>query len=436
MFRNKFNRLLIVLFASIPSIILSQDTLNAYKISYYNNKVTKYLDKEKTLSGFYTVDKNGIKIYASAKDKQAGKLEFKVNWNKVDDLKLLFKSCSSNHIKETYAKGDYDKAIPCVPDMKLFVGSSLKKKKLSGYRIAIDAGHTADNMEGAKMESRHICFEKGCIKDVTDSIEFAEGILTFAAAQLLKEKLEEDGAEVFMTRKTLNSTAFGKSYDEWLKNDFKKYIDSIFKIGEIKSDKRNWYLTKATKQDKFRLIFRDLELQKRAEVVNNYHPDFTIIIHYNVDETNTGWTKPGKKDFDMAFVGGALYRSDLSTSHKRMEFLRLLVTDDLESSISLSSSVVKSFEKELQVKTATQKDAKYLRESCITANDNGVYCRNLFLTHYVHSPLVYGETLYQDNINECKMLNKETDKTKNERVKQVADAYYKGILNYVDTNSK
>jgi len=64
----------------------------------------------------------------------------------------------------------------------------------------------------------------------------------------------------------------------------------------------------------------------------------------------------------------------------------------------------------------------------------GVYCRNLQLTRYIHSPLVYGETLYQDNINECIMLNQERDKTKNKRIQQVADAYFQGILDYVNKN--
>ncbi|MGZ4079812.1 MAG: hypothetical protein ACXVDW_21015, partial [Bacteroidia bacterium] len=63
--------------------------------------------------------------------------------------------------------------------------------------------------------------------------------------------------------------------------------------------------------------------------------------------------------------------------------------------------------------------------------ETGVFCRNLQLPRYVHSPLVYGETLYQDNINESKLLNEEKDKTKNKRVQQVADAYFQGILDYV-----
>jgi N-acetylmuramoyl-L-alanine amidase len=150
-----------------------------------------------------------------------------------------------------------------------------------------------------------------------------------------------------------------------------------------------------------------------------------------VDETNTGWTKPANKNFNMTFVGGAFIKSDLSTPEKRFEFLRLLISEDLEKSIALSSSMVKNFEKNLNVKTAKLIDATYLMKGCIATEEAGVYCRNLQLTRYIHSPLVYGETLYQDNINECVLLNKECDKTKNERIQQVAEAYFQGVMNYI-----
>jgi len=260
-------------------------------------------------------------------------------------------------------------------------------------------------------------------------------MLTYATAKLLKEKLEAQGAEVFLTRPFNGCTAYGVTFDDWLKTGFKTTLDSLYKIKEITLERKNWLLNKASKRDKFRLTFKDMELQKRAELINNYQPDFTIIIHYNVDETNTGWNKPTNKNFNMAFVGGAFMGSDLSSPKKRFEFLRLLVSDDLERSIALSSSVVKSFEKNLNVKTAGPKDATYLIEGCLSTTEKGVYCRNLQLTRYIHSPLVYGETLYQDNINECILLTQETDKTKNARVQQVAEAYFQGILNYTGTNN-
>lgn len=174
-------------------------------------------------------------------------------------------------------------------------------------------------------------------------------------------------------------------------------------------------------------------MAKRAELINDFQPDLTIIIHYNVDETNFEWQKPSTKNFNMTFIGGAFMKTDLPTIEKRFEFLRMIISDDVEKSIALSSETIKNFEKYLNVKTAQQTDAKYLSEGCIATDKKGVYCRNLQLTRYIHSPLVYGETLYQDNIIECKLLNAETDKTKNKRVQQVAEAYYQGILNYVLT---
>ncbi|MCK6650406.1 MAG: hypothetical protein L6Q66_12185, partial [Bacteroidia bacterium] len=46
-------------------LVFSQDTLHQYKINYYNQKVIKYLDREKQLSNFYKIDKEGVKVYAS-----------------------------------------------------------------------------------------------------------------------------------------------------------------------------------------------------------------------------------------------------------------------------------------------------------------------------------------------------------------------------------
>ena len=50
---------------------------------------------------------------------------------------------------------------------------------------------------------------------------------------------------------------------------------------------------------------------------------------------------------------------------------------------------------------AQKNDADYLKDNCIKTPSNGVYCRNLVLCRTINSPLVYGECLYQDNINEC-----------------------------------
>ena len=284
------------------------------------------------------------------------------------------------------------------------------------------------------LEKKHIIIKGDSINGIKDSIEIAEGILTFATAQLLKDKLEKEGAVVFLTR-TADHCAFGKTFTQWKKSDLKNAVDSLYKIGELKSSQKQYFLSAKVKdRDIFRVIFRDLELAKRAELINKFKPDYTVLIHFNVDETNSDWKKTTDKNFNMCFVAGAFMKNDLSSKEKRFEFLRLLITDDLEKSIMLSSYVTKQFETELQVQTAKIRDAKYLIEGCFPTNADGVYCRNLQLPRYIHSPLVYGETLYQDNINECKLLGKETDKTKNKRIQQVAEAYFIGLINFVTSN--
>ena len=416
---------------------ISQDSATVYKINYHIQKAEKYLDKEKVLSSIYDINANGISIYESLQNKVKGNPEFHIGWDKIDDFNSYLKNCPVQQVFETYTKGGYDKMIPCLSTLKinssknnqLFVSDTIK---LKGLKIAIDAGHIAGDMEMGNIEKKCLTFKCDSLKGLKDSIAIAEGTLTFATAKLLKDKLEAEGAEVFMTRPFNNSSAFGVTFDSWLETNYKNSVDSLYKIGKLSLSQKQFFLSaKASKRDKFRVIFKDVDLQKRAEIINNYKPDFTIIIHFNVDETNTGWTKPANKNFNMTFVGGAFMKSDLATPEKRFEFLRLLISNDLEKSITLSSAMVKSFETNLNVKTATIKDANYLMEGCLSAGEPGVYCRNLQLTRYIHSPLVYGETLYQDNMKECIALNKECDKIKNARVQQVAEAYFQGILNYV-----
>jgi N-acetylmuramoyl-L-alanine amidase len=422
-------QLKLIIFTSFFLLVLissGQNTNVQPKIKYYTEKAQNYLDKQKALSEYYSIDESGVKIYENAAAKKKNLAEFFVSWNDLVNFKAALKNSPGESVFRKFVNGKF------IPDATQKDTALIPERRdLKGYRIAVDPGHLANDPEMGDIEKKQVKFKPDPAHGVTDSIEITEGILTFATAQLLKQKLESQGAEVLVTRVN-GSSAFGKTYFQWKKDNLKTAVDSLYKIGEIKSEQKQYFLSaKAKDRDIFRVLFKDLELAKRAELINNFKPDFTIIIHFNVDELNVGWEKPGVKDFNMTFVGGAFMKNDLVSKEKRFEFLRLLVSDDLEKSIELSSAIVKSFEKVLKVKTAPPQQARYLTEGCLQTDEEGVYCRNLQLTRYVHSPLVYGETLYQDNLNEALLLNKEQDKTKNERIKQVAEAYYLGILNYI-----
>lgn len=421
-------------FIMAPVALFAQDTTIDAKINYYEKKVKRYLDKENGLSPFYSIGKEGIKIFASARDNATNKPEFRISWNTVNDFRLYLKSCTSADALKMYKSGSYDHTVFCTP-VKRDTVSTDTMGFFYGYRIAIDAGHTAGTFPEGVVEKKFLKF-KPADSGFKDSIAIAEGMLTYATAALLKDKLIKEGADVFLTRPFNGSTAYGIDFNEWLNINYANTINAWKNSGKISAEKQNWYLNKASKNDKFTLVFKDVELQKRAEIINAYKPDLTIIIHYNVDETNTGWKKPGSKNFSMAFIGGAFFPNDLSSPEKRFEFLRMLLTNDIESSVALSAAVVKSFETNLQVKAATTKDATYLYKGCLYTGKSGVFCRNLQLTRNVHGTVVYGETLYQDNVVECVLLNQEADKLKNVRVQQAADAYYKGVKEYIENWKK
>jgi len=93
-----------------------------------------------------------------------------------------------------------------------------------------------------------------------------------------------------------------------------------------------------------------------------------------------------------------------------------------------------SFEKNLKITRAKQSDADYLMKHTLNTNCQGLFCRNLILTRCINSPLIYGESLYQDNTKECAMLNatnyNDYGVKTSERVYLVAKSYYEAILNY------
>jgi len=313
-------------------------------------------------------------------------------------------------------------------------------KPLAGMRIAIDPGHVANDTALGHIEQKFISMNVPVNRNnQTDSVPvaFAEGQLTWQTAALLAVRLRNAGAEVILTRNGPGITAFGKTFEQWKKDDYLRTLDSL-----LKDDPQNQNLLDLksgrmkTDRSIFRFVFRDAELRKRSEIINAFHPDLTVVIHYNVDETNAPWSHPTAKNNCMLFVPGSFEAGELETPEDRFDFLRLLLTDDLEKSIEVSNLVGIQFKQKLDVPLANPDDATYLATSCRKVYRQGVFARNLSMTRLIQSPVVYGETLYQDNRYEAKLLadmtitDMQSKQTTSKRVMEVADAYYEGILQW------
>jgi N-acetylmuramoyl-L-alanine amidase len=394
-------------------------------------RFSTYLNFNGSLSSSLNFNAHSVSILNS------GKNEFTVYEDEIAVISGLLKTVKPSDFIPIYnwKKNTHLSKKQLDSLLTAFGGLSLpnNSKSISGKRIAIDAGHFAGNMEVARIEQKFIDFSPSSQNTLKDTIRFNEGRLTYQTSHILKYKLEEQGAIVMLTRPQQNCTAFQMTYDDWITKRKKTVLDSLLKAKAMDA-KRHASLMKLSKQKLFWEFFRDYELMERARIINEFKPDITVIVHYNVDEKNTDWKNPGPKNYTMTFIGGGMTADNFSKSVNKVHFLRLLLTDQLNRSEKLSSLTVNQFSKEMEIPIAKKSDADYLRDNCLKTPSEGVFCRNLALCRTINSPLVYGECLYQDNIKECLNLSREDfeiyGQKSSKRIYQAANCYYNAINTY------
>jgi N-acetylmuramoyl-L-alanine amidase len=394
------------------------------------------------------IDLYGIELYSrnDGKIPPSKPVEYSVRWSELQMYKDIMRNEDrSSAMLLMLDKGarNFSPAIqkqysqPMPPQEVIF---HPPQQPLLGMRIVIDPGHVANDTFLGHIEQKFIAMKvPGSVNDQKDSVPvaFAEGQLTWQTAIVLATRLRNAGAEVLLTRSGPGMTAFGKTFEQWKRDDYPRTLDSLLEVDPADQNLKDLKSGKM-KMDRsiFRFVFKDAELRKRSEIINAFKPDLTVVIHYNVDETNAPWNKPSNKNFCMLFVPGSFEAGELSTPEDRFDFLRLLLLDDVEESIEVSNFVAEQFSAKLQVPLAGPADAGYLSASCRKTTRQGVFARNLSMTRLIHGPLVYGETLYQDNKFEARMLadmsvtDMPSKQTTSKRVLQVADAYFQGISNW------
>ncbi|WP_420421030.1 N-acetylmuramoyl-L-alanine amidase family protein [Simkania sp.] len=346
---------------------------------YVTEKIRHYLKYSDEIEKYYEITANALAIYASPGDKKLGKVEYAL-----------------------YFGQEFPSVVPEF------------KHPLSKAKIAIDPGHFGGQF--ARLEERYVSIESE-----GKTLEFDEGTLAFLTALHLKKKLEAKGATVLMTRKAIGEGAYPQPFFEWLKEHPELWEKGV-PLSTI-----------------FLRHYNRLDLRARAELINNFQPDLTLLIHYNAIDSelpDPRRTKPTKRNFNLVFIPGAFCKGELANAEDRYHFLRLICTQDLELSHQMAQDLVERFTTYLDVPPL--KSAK--KELCGFGNSlvsaDGVFCRNLCLTRLIESPLCYGETLIQNNLDEALELSQSQTTIDGipcpQRVIDVAEAYYKTILLYYE----
>lgn len=402
------------------------------KIDLYKNRIDAILVKDKSIYSYIAFTDSALIMFADSYKKNAEKI---IRWKDMEAYRIQMQHLRVNESFELYKKEilfkpSYNSSIWTEPYF------DRTNQKLKGYKIAIDAGHTACNFEEAKTEAKFIEMDSVLINGTYHSIKFYESELTYITSLLLKEKLEKEGAKVLLTREKLCGGADGINFSSWQKKEMQKDIDSLYKSREIRLKEKNDLLSKNNLRAKFKL-YNNLDIRKRAEKINAFNPHATIIIHYNVDADNNPWNKPSDKNLNMVFIPGAFAKGELKKMENRFHFLRLLVCDDLDQSNQLANHTAVQFTEILKVPLAKQNECKYLDEYCISLKD-GIFIRNLSLLRLIKGAVIYGETLYQDNKDEVILLSQKTKSYNginySPRIEDIVNAYYKSIVEYFEKN--
>lgn len=385
----------------------------------FHGSLNKYVKFEK--DAIYLLNTQGKRELALYADELGALAHFFEN-SSLKQQEVFIKQKGGKHLN----KKNCDSLFSSVKNTR-GIFQAAEKLPLKGIRIALDPGHFGANLTDADAEKKFLYFAK----DNGDSVKLFESVLTFNTAIVLKNMLEEQGAEVLLTRSQNNYTSFNCTFSDWMNLHKQRTLDGLKSSGKLTLEKYN-KLKKAKAPVFYWDFFKDYDLVNRAALINRFNPHLTAIIHYNVDEKNVPWKKTSPKNYTMTFIGGAFTADNLNKTEAKLNFIRLLLTDQLERSEKLSATTVSAFHKNLNIPIATKTCAKYLNENCIETQSAGVFCRNLALCRKVNSVLVYGESLYQDNEQEVEHLMKNDLNLYgiqiNERIATVARSYYEAIM--------
>lgn len=253
-------------------------------------------------------------------------------------------------------------------------------KPLSGIRIALDPGHIGGSY--GPMEERSFPFD--------DGPPIQEGDLTLEVARYLQKRLDDLGAEVWLSRSEakpltletiegLMPVAYqkitGKNYN---KENYNASIHTpeIRKLNEL-------------------LFYRVSEIRARAEKVNGQiKPDLVLAVHFNA----ASWPDHDKDNFPLEnhfhlLVNGAYSSKELSYDDIRFEMLLKLLTGTAEEEIALGEAIIPAMVKANELPAfiySTPNAAK-------VGTSPYLWARNLLANRLYRCPVVYLEPYVLNN---------------------------------------
>jgi len=255
---------------------------------------------------------------------------------------------------------------------------------LKGLHLAIDPGHIGGAY--AKLEERH--HEYPNLHPEMKPIQ--EGTMTLETAFLLKELLEEKGAQVTLVREKCEPLS--------------PYLEENFHNP--------------------RLFYRTSEIRARAKLINEeIQPHLVICLHYNA---NSSGPLSSEQHFHI-LLNGTYSESELANEDERFAMLQRLLSGVIDEEIPLAAHLSAIFSKKTQLPAY-----QYSRLSTVSQNvalNPFLWARNLLANRLYMCPVIFMEP-YAMNSTEFISRYKENPRA---IYQEYAHAVAEGIVSYYAT---
>ena len=318
-------------------------------------------------------------------------------------------------VTENSFTGFRDRDSKSIADFQMPLARSTEipaRKSLRSLRIALDPGHIGSDYWD-KATGKYVKDKDGTV--------VSEGVINLQVCLLLKEELERLGAIVMITHEGLSPVS-EKSPKDLDLNWFGKMelrarsLDSWF-LAQLNSTSQSDLEKNFRSNSNFQSIFSESkrmnyfilreDLSARAEKVQAFDPDLTLIIHSDAQDPVPMDTLP---EITRAYVPGALAETEYAGTRVKAEMAaRLLQADKLQESLEISRAIVQSVSKKLNTRLPTHD------MDTTIALEPGIFARNLVLNHAITK----GATSYI----ECLMYGsrKEFDRLKQKDYQMMID---------------
>lgn len=318
------------------------------------------------------------------------------------------------------------------------------ERPLAGLRIALDPGHMGGDA-WYRRTGKYVHDGKGRV--------IREGVIALQTALLLEEELTRLGAEVMLTRRTLDPVS-ELPYSEFSVAEFaRKELQA--------STLQNWFLSLLGRHPDGPVLYRAFErsreikalfsesrrsqyfilradLDARAEKIAAFKPDISLVIHYDVLPSGGDGHGLSPKNLrrTKVYVPGAFMRDEFSTREARRDFTHhLLDRGAWSESVKLSHAIVRENERSLGLEPDPHGGS-----SATTRILPGVYSRNLSLTRRLTGhAMSYLEILFYNSPDEFAALSRTKhpmridgeDHPYSDRVLEVVRALRDGVVDFV-----